>query len=59
MSDEGDEDEPSGNGAIIGVVFAVALTVAALYLMQRMRDSATLLDCAFTRDPKCRELLKD
>lgn len=60
MDEKEPEDEPgSGNGALYGVLFAVALTVGALYLMQRMRDSASLLDCAITRDPKCRELIKD
>lgn len=60
MSDDRDDHEPpSGNGALYGVLFAVALTVGALYLMQRMRDSAELFDCAFTHSPKCRELIKE
>ena len=53
------DDEPSGNGAVLGVLFAIALTGLGIYLMQRMRDSATMLDCAFTKDPKCRALIRD
>lgn len=59
MSDDPRDDEPSGNGALLGVLFAIALTGLALYLVQRMRDSAALLDCAFTKDPKCRALIRD
>lgn len=59
MDQHDDDDEPSGNRAIYGVLFAVALTIGALYLMQRMRDSAALLECAFSKDPKCRELIRD
>lgn len=60
MADPGDEDEPEGGGygAVIGVLFAVALTIGALYLVERMRHSASLLDCAFTKAPQCRELLR-
>ncbi len=58
MSEPGDDDEPSGHGALLGILFAVALTVGAIYLMERMRHSASVLDCAITRDPKCRELLE-
>ena len=54
-----DDEEASGNGAIYGVLFAIALTIGALYLVQRMRDSASLLECAFTHAPKCRELIKE
>lgn len=53
------DDEPTGNGAVLGVLFAIALTALGIYLMQQMRDSATMLDCAFTKDPKCRALIKD
>ncbi len=56
---EPDQQPSGGIGALFGVLFAVALTIGALYLMQRMRDSAALLECAITRDPKCRELIKD
>jgi hypothetical protein len=59
MKEDDGDDEPAGNGALLGVLFAIALTVLALYLVQRMRDSASLLDCAFTKDPKCRELIRD
>lgn len=59
MSEPDDDDEPSGNGPVYGVLFAIVLTIGALYLMQRMRDSAFLLECAFTHSPKCRDLIKD
>ncbi len=59
MSENDRDDEPSGNGAVWGVLFAIALTVGALFLMQSMRDSASMLDCAFTKDPKCRSLIKE
>ncbi|TDR93590.1 hypothetical protein [Enterovirga rhinocerotis] len=59
MSEDHHQDEPSGHGALIGVVFAIALTGLAVWLVQQMRDSASLLNCAFTKDPKCRELIKD
>lgn len=59
MSEEKDDDEPPGNGAVLGVLFAIALTIGAIYLMQRMQDSASLLECAFTHNPKCRELIKE
>lgn len=53
------DDESPGSGAILGVLFAIALTVGAIYLMERMRSSASLLECAFTRSPKCRELIRE
>lgn len=53
------DDEPAGSGAILGVLFAIALTVGAIYLMERMRSSASLLECAFTHSPKCRELIRE
>ncbi|MDB5590086.1 MAG: hypothetical protein JWR86_611, partial [Enterovirga sp.] len=54
------EGEPgSGAGAILGVLFAIALTLAALYLIDRMQHSASLFDCAFTKAPQCRELLRN
>ncbi len=59
MSEDDRDDESSGNGAVIGVIFAVVLTVLALYLLQRMIDSANMLDCAFTKDPKCRDLIRE
>jgi heme/copper-type cytochrome/quinol oxidase subunit 4 len=59
MSEDRDEDEPSGHGALIGVVFAIALTGLALWLVQQMRDSASLLNCVFTKDPKCRDLIQE
>ncbi|WP_375461656.1 hypothetical protein [uncultured Enterovirga sp.] len=59
MSEQKDDREPPGNGAILGVLFAVALTVGAIYLVERMRHSASLFDCAFTHAPKCRELIQD
>lgn len=51
-------DDP-GHGPVLGVLFAIALTALALWLIQQMRDSASLLNCAFTKDPKCRELIRD
>ena len=57
--DKKDDDEPSGNGAIFGVLFAVGLTIGAIFLMSRMQQAAALLDCAFTHSPKCRELIDD
>lgn len=59
MSEDDRDDEPSGNGAVLGVLFAIALTGLALWLVQQMRDSASMLDCAFTKDPKCRALIRD
>lgn len=59
MSEDDGDDESSGKGPLVGVLFAVVLTVLALYLLQRMMDSAALLDCAFTKDPKCRELIRE
>jgi hypothetical protein len=59
MSDGGDDGENSGAGPILGVLFALALTGLALWLVQQMRDSASLLNCAFTKDPKCRALIRD
>ena len=58
-SERSDEEEPerSGNGPLYGVLFAVALTAGALFLMTRMRDAAALLDCAFTHAPQCRALV--
>lgn len=53
------EDERSGNAAIWGVLFVVALTIGAIYLIERMRSSAALAECAFTHAPKCRELIED
>jgi hypothetical protein len=59
MSERRDDDEPSGHGPILGVLFAIALCGLTLWLIQKMQDSASLLDCAFTHDPKCRALIKD
>lgn len=55
---ENRNDEP-GHGPVLGVLFAICLTALALWLVQRMQDSASTLNCAFTKDPKCRELIRD
>lgn len=54
-----DGEERSGNGAVWGVLFVVALTLGAIFLIQQMRNSASLLECAFTHAPKCRALVDD
>jgi hypothetical protein len=59
MSEQKDDREPPGNGPVLGVLFAIALTIGAIYLVERMRSSASLLECAFTHAPKCRELIHD
>ena len=59
MSEPGDDDERSSYAPILGVLFAIALCGLALWLIQQMQDSASLLNCAFTHDPKCRALIKD
>ena len=53
------EDWRARYGGLIGVIFAVCLTLGALWMMERMRTWATLGDCAFTRAPACRALIKD
>lgn len=57
--DQQDDDQPPGYGPILGVLFAIALTVGGIYLMERMRHSASLLDCALTHAPQCRELIRE
>ena len=59
MSDDDRDKEPSGNGPLYGVLFAIVLTGLTLWLVQKMRDSAAMMDCMFTKDPKCREMIKD
>ena len=61
MAEPQRDDEGSGSGAgpIIGVVFVIALTIGAVFMIQKMRDAATLADCAFTHAPACRALLQD
>ena len=53
------EDWRARYGALIGVIFAVCLALGAIWMIDRMRTWAALGDCAFTRAPSCRALIKD
>ncbi|NNM72847.1 hypothetical protein [Enterovirga aerilata] len=53
------EDWRARYGGLIGVVFAVFLALAAIWMLERMRSWATLGDCAFTRAPSCRALIRN
>jgi hypothetical protein len=57
MSEQNPDHEPSRYGGLIGVLFVLALALGAIYLIERMRHSASLADCMFTRDPACRALI--
>jgi hypothetical protein len=61
MSDEDrDQDpdqEPSGHAGLIGVAFVILLVIGTIYLVERMRQSASLADCTFTHSPACRQML--
>ena len=59
MGEDDPDDEPSGWRPVLGVLFAIALTGLTLWLVQQMHNSASILNCAFTKDPKCRQLIKD
>ena len=57
MSDPDPDEEPSRHAGLLGVLFVVLLVIGAIYLVERMRHAASLADCAFTRDPACRQML--
>ncbi len=53
------EDWRARYGGLIGVAFAILLALGAIWMIERMRTWAALGDCALTRAPACRALIKD
>ncbi|MDB5512268.1 MAG: hypothetical protein JWR08_1751 [Enterovirga sp.] len=53
------EDWRARYGGLIGVIFVLCLALGAMWMIDRMRVWASVGDCAFTKAPRCRELLKE